>query len=254
MNYHSDTLYSDALCFVLARERTAATVYSVLNEFIPEYKKIAGDYAFNPEIDVAFENEDSILNYLEINKTEKGIIHWNKHQDNPDRVMAGAYFLRDGNLILSLTLPASGIKEIQYLERLKRFLGTSLGVIYYNQFPVLDELVHVMISRAKSKREILARMEKFEGYFDSLSETNELFKPEFECAKRIKELFRQKDTLTLRDIESILKIYNDINDGKHYNGSGWLDYRLHLMHLLSIEGFTVEEENGTGRILKSVGK
>jgi hypothetical protein len=243
-----DTLQGDALCFALARDRTAATVYSVLNEFIPGYKKIAGDYAFNHEVDLVFESEDGILNYLEMNNTKKGVIHWNKHQDNPDGIMVGAYFLPDGKLILSLTLPASGIKEVQYLETLKRFLGTGVGVIYYDQFPVLDELVDVMVSGAKSKREILARMEKFEGYFGSLSETNELFKPEFDCAKKIKELIRQNDTLTPQDVEIILKVYNDTNDGRHYNGSGWLDYRLHLIHLLSIDGFKVEEERLTGRV------
>ena len=242
----------DALCFALARERIASTVYSVLNEFIPGYKNIAGDYAFNLELDLVFENEERILDYLEINKNETGVIYWNKHHDNPDRIMVGAYFLPDEKLILSLTLPASasGVKEEEYLERLKKFLGTGLGVIYYNQFPDLDELVDVMISESENKKkEILTRMEKIEGYFGSLSETNELFKPEFDCAKKIRELLVKKNKLTLQDVESILKIYNDTNDGKHYNGSGWLDYRLHLMHLLSVEGFRVEEERWTFNIL-----
>src|SRR6478736_8520864 len=97
-------IYGDALCFVLSTSRTKQTVHLVLNKFIPGYNEIDGDYAFNLTTDQTFDNEESVLNYLENGKTEKGTIHWNKEKDNPDRIMVGAYFTSDGELILSVTV------------------------------------------------------------------------------------------------------------------------------------------------------
>jgi hypothetical protein len=128
-------IYGDALCFVLSPNRTRHTVNLVLNKFIPGYRKIEGDYAFNSTTDLTFEDEEGILRYLEKTTTERGTIHWNKENDNPDNVMIGAYFTTDGQLIFSLTILGDGNKEEKYLDDLKLTLDSNIGVIYYNQFP-----------------------------------------------------------------------------------------------------------------------
>lgn len=127
----------DALCFVLANDRKKETVYAVLNKYIPGYEKISGDYWFGG-IGKEFANEDEILTYLEINKNEWGCIHWNKYNDNPDRIMVGAYFKRDNCLIMSLTVAGDDIKEVTYLEDLKRTLNSDIGIISYNYFPPFE--------------------------------------------------------------------------------------------------------------------
>jgi hypothetical protein len=129
-------MFEEALCFVLANDRKKETVYAVLNKYISEYEKIPGDYGFGCEKD--FANEDEILTYLETNKNKSGSFHWNKHRNNPDNIMVGAYFTIDGYLIMSLTLDGDEKKEVVYLEDLKRTLNSDVGVIYYNCFPQFE--------------------------------------------------------------------------------------------------------------------
>jgi len=128
-------IYNDAICFVLSAKRTKEAVYSVLNEFIPGYKTIEGDYAFNSTSNLTFIDEDEILTYLENNETERGAIDWNKKQNNPNGIMVGAHFTTDSHLIMSLTVSGDGSKEGKYLELLKSILNSTIGVIYYNLFP-----------------------------------------------------------------------------------------------------------------------
>ena len=126
------------MCFALSQNRTKKTVDLVLNEFIPGCKEIDGGYAFNSTTDLTFDNEASVLRYLEDAKTEKGTIHWSKKEDNFDSIMIGAYFTSDGQLILGLTVSANGYREQKYLKELKGILGSDIGVISYSQFLEFD--------------------------------------------------------------------------------------------------------------------
>ncbi len=129
-----DIWYGDALCFVMATNRKKETIYSILNEFAPDHQKIESDYVFNSEFeDMVFENEDSILTFLEENTTVRGTIYWKDKY--PHYAMTGAHFTSDGSLILSLTIEADGTKEDSYLADLKRRLQSEIGIIYYNLFP-----------------------------------------------------------------------------------------------------------------------
>ena len=128
-------IYGDALCFVLSASRTSHAVKLVLNKFIPGYKEIDGDYAFNLNTDQTFDSEENVLRYLENAKSEAGTIHWKKETDNPDKIMVGAYFTSDGHLILSITLHADGSKEEKYFNELRGILTSDVGMISYNQFP-----------------------------------------------------------------------------------------------------------------------
>lgn len=128
-------VYGDAICFALSPIRTKEIIKLVLNEFIPDYKQIPGDYTFNLATDQIFNNENEILEYLEIKKTEKATLYWNKESNNPDQVMVSAYYTSDEQLIFGLTVLADGLKEEKYLSSLKSILDSDTAAIYYNQFP-----------------------------------------------------------------------------------------------------------------------
>jgi hypothetical protein len=128
-------IFGDALCFCLAPSRTRETIYSVLDKFVPGYKKIDGDYSFNLQIETTFDDEDQILTHLEVNKTERGTIHWNTPIESLDNVTVGAYFTSDEQLILSVTVLGDGQKEETYFNDLKTILHSSVGLISYNQIP-----------------------------------------------------------------------------------------------------------------------
>jgi len=131
--------YGDALCFVLANTRTRHLVHQVLNNFIPGYEPIDGDYNFNGNIDLPLPNEEGVLDYLEVNKNLPGLIYWNKQTDNPDRIMAGAHFTSDAHLIFSLTIQADGTKEERYFKELQSLLSSEVGVVYYNLLPEFED-------------------------------------------------------------------------------------------------------------------
>jgi hypothetical protein len=129
-------IIGDALCFVLANKRIKENVFLVLSKYIPGYEKIQADiYSFNRTNEMEFATEEQMIEYLVMTKDENGTLYWNKKKDNPDRVMVGAHFTSDGALIMSLTLPGDEVKEVAYLEDLKRTLSSDTGVIYYNCFP-----------------------------------------------------------------------------------------------------------------------
>lgn len=98
------------------------------------------------------------------------------------------------------------------------------------------------------RNEILKSMKKIEDYFQRCSQDNELFKPEFECARAIRHKVESVKRLTTKQAKDVLKIYNEANAGQHYDGSGWKDYQLHLRHLLTVDTFKIEIELPVGRI------
>lgn len=139
MEIPGTTIHGDAFCFVLALRRTKEEIYAALNHFIPGYEKIDGNYCFNSGIGKSFKGEDEILSYLEGNSTVKGTIYWRKSSDNPDKIMIGARFTSDRQLIISLTLNADNIKEIVYFEALKALLNSKVGVVFYNMLPPFSD-------------------------------------------------------------------------------------------------------------------
>jgi hypothetical protein len=96
------------------------------------------------------------------------------------------------------------------------------------------------------REEILKRMKKIGGCFQQHSLDNDLFQPEFLCAKTIREKVETLGHLTTRDAEDILKIINKTNTGQHYNGSGWSDYQLHLKKLFTVDDLKVDIDNFSG--------
>ncbi|MCD0455109.1 hypothetical protein LPB85_06560 [Chryseobacterium sp. LC2016-27] len=78
----------------------------------------------------------------------------------------------------------------------------------------------------------IEKMEMMCRSFQSNSERDPEFLPEFETAKSINQILQRSSNLTVDNYNDILKILKDIDLLKHYDGSGWYDYKLHLNSVL----------------------
>ncbi|MGZ5283882.1 MAG: hypothetical protein ACXWEY_16525 [Bacteroidia bacterium] len=134
-----ELLKRDIICCVLAHERSPQIIYKVLNNFIPFYEKLNGDYVHpNNDPFYQFKNEEEIVNYFSENKSEETTLFWNQYYDNPDKIMGGAFFTSDGMLIMSLTVNPITKTEQEYLKELKKFLDSKIGVINYINPPEFE--------------------------------------------------------------------------------------------------------------------
>jgi len=79
------------------------------------------------------------------------------------------------------------------------------------------------------------RMRSLENYFKRNIENSSLFEPEYLAAKQI-NLIAFKKTIMKEDLDQIIQIYNNVNSSEHYNGSGWMDFRLHIQGLIKLSG------------------
>jgi hypothetical protein len=83
----------------------------------------------------------------------------------------------------------------------------------------------------------MERMKMMSKSFQSNSEKYPEFLPEFEASQSINHILQQSINLTTDNYSEILKILKNIDLLKHYDGSGWYDYKLHLNSVLTHKGF-----------------
>jgi len=137
-----DFTQDDAICCALTNNRTIETVYQVLNHYIPGYEKLPGDYGISgvPE-ELTFADEDAMLRFCLADSRLVGCFFWNKPVDNPRNIMVGAMLTSDGQLVMSLTMPATQacIVEETYLAELQKMIGSDCGVLYGNLLPEFDD-------------------------------------------------------------------------------------------------------------------
>ena len=124
--------YGDALCFVLANNRLAETIMQLLERYVPNHLPLTEDYE---DWGVEYATERGMLQYFQNHPQLNATRHWNEIEKTPDSIMAGAYFLSDGQLILSLTVTGNGIIEERLFVELKQMLQSETGLISYNYFP-----------------------------------------------------------------------------------------------------------------------
>jgi len=130
----------DAVCCVMALHRTREIIDMVLNSFIPEYTNISNDYPSPTEYSGdAFTSPNEEIDYFIRNTNCAQSFFWNQYENNAERIMVGAFFTEDGHLIMSLTIPADGVVEFEYLAKLKALLHSNAGVISYTNPPSFDD-------------------------------------------------------------------------------------------------------------------
>lgn len=83
----------------------------------------------------------------------------------------------------------------------------------------------------------IERMEMMCKSFQLNSEKYPEFLPEFEASQSINNILKQSINLTAENYNDILRILKNIDLLKHYDGSGWYDYKLHLNSVLRNKGF-----------------
>ena len=84
------------------------------------------------------------------------------------------------------------------------------------------------------------RMQMMCESFKSNSEKYIDFLPEFIASESINNILQQSDIVTTEHYREILRIVTDIDLTKHYNGSQWLDYKIHLNALLRHKGYDAD--------------
>ncbi len=125
-------IIKDIVCTVLANEKSSKTIYSVLNEFLPNYEKLNLDYTSPPDNeDYEFKSEKEMIDYFVNRKNLSQSFYWNKYESNPDKVMVGAHITDDDKLIISLTFNGTNDLEKSIYMKLKSFLNSDIGVITY---------------------------------------------------------------------------------------------------------------------------
>lgn len=86
----------------------------------------------------------------------------------------------------------------------------------------------------------LERLKKISEYFGNKVTLSPLFEPEYIASKCINDKLIQSDSLTVAMVNDIIDIIISVERGDHYNGTGWLDYKMNLSQFLRHKGFEPE--------------
>lgn len=123
----------DIICQVYSGKKSRKTIELVLNKFLSNYEKLNLDYATRADDETDdFVSEEEMIDYFIDNPGLEQTFYWNKHRDNPDKIMVGANFTNDDKLVVSLTLNISEQSKEIYFNRLKSLLNSEIGVITYS--------------------------------------------------------------------------------------------------------------------------
>ena len=123
------TLVTDIICQVLAKNKSKELIYSVLNEFVPNYVKINLDYTGKPyDMEYTFKSEDEMISYYVNTPNVEQTFYWNTKKRS---IMVGANITNDDQIVFSLTFDGTHDDEAKMYIRLKKFLNSNIGVISY---------------------------------------------------------------------------------------------------------------------------
>jgi hypothetical protein len=84
------------------------------------------------------------------------------------------------------------------------------------------------------------RMKLFCNKFEQSSMGNAAFYPEYVTSKKINEMVESIPNFSKSDAEKVVDILNKMYQVEHYDGSMWLDYRIHVAKMLSMKGFRTD--------------
>jgi hypothetical protein len=90
------------------------------------------------------------------------------------------------------------------------------------------------------KEKIFIEMKMISESFGKNADEFPLFRPEFLATQKINNIIENANILSRELASEMLQIINDLNSVEHYDGSGWLDFKMHLNYFLRKNGFKVE--------------
>ena len=125
-------------CYVLTNKRDKDFIFSFLNNFLPNRQEYGHafeipQFSENPTIILKTANE--LIEYLDQNKNEVHAIYW-YNKDESELRGAMCLFTSDGQVIVGLTcetLYPDTTSESNYIDELKRFCNSTIGLIEYEK-------------------------------------------------------------------------------------------------------------------------
>jgi hypothetical protein len=99
------------------------------------------------------------------------------------------------------------------------------------------EGLHVPVQQPPNKDEVLVGLKLCCDYLERNIQNDSSFEPEFKASSLINSVLENNDPLTETHLHEIISVMTNIDKIEHYNGSGWLDYKLRLSHFLHLSGF-----------------
>jgi hypothetical protein len=84
------------------------------------------------------------------------------------------------------------------------------------------------MKETKNLETLLSEMDAISAYFKHNIKNDPLFSPEFTVSAAINKRFRSGKPVTRDTAKAILRLMSKLKPDNHYNGTGWLDYRMHL--------------------------
>ncbi len=135
-----DGKLQDVVCSVLTNENIKREIDKVLNEFLPGHEPVNPALMSHPVNEaLTFHTEEEMIHFYLTNQGFAQSIYWKKQQDNPDNRMVGADITSDGMIIMSLTMAISAENAVAWLQRLKSFMNSSIGVVSYGILPAYTD-------------------------------------------------------------------------------------------------------------------
>jgi hypothetical protein len=80
-------------------------------------------------------------------------------------------------------------------------------------------------------------MQMMSRIFGERSSLQELYLPEYEASKLINEIIQMTDEPKYTHFQKIVSIIEGVESVQHANGAAWLDYKLHVVATLRVNGF-----------------
>jgi hypothetical protein len=91
-----------------------------------------------------------------------------------------------------------------------------------------------------NKGETYSRLTLFQGYFEKNARNDPSFYPEAIAARVIIELLESLEELNTEHVSQIAGVLNEVEKAPHYDGTGWMDFKMHLSGFFSQNGFADE--------------
>jgi len=100
----------------------------------------------------------------------------------------------------------------------------------------------------EEQKKSIENLGKFPGYFEGHSTESIYWQREFDICSQICNLISSKTEFSTTDIQNIVDIFNRINDNIHFDGSGWLDFKMRLNFFFKAFGYKVTWNKAFERI------
>ena len=100
----------------------------------------------------------------------------------------------------------------------------------------------------EEQKKSIENLGKLLEYFGRHAPESIVWQREFEISSQIYNLISSKIDLLVNDFESIIDIFNKINEDIHFDGSGWHDFKIRLNYFFRTFGYKLTWDIAENRI------